>query len=79
MLRPSKHSHPDQTVLAMSLGLLQRLRARRIESFESLRSFAKARVAGGDVLFLPALSFLFLMGVLAYHPKNDSFEYLDPR
>jgi hypothetical protein len=78
MLRPSKHSHPDRTVINVSVLLLSRLTARRLESFDSLRTYAKKSVIGGDVLFLPALNFLYLIGLIDYRPKTDSVEYLGP-
>lgn len=78
MLRPTKHSHPDRTILSVALILLARLRNKRLEDYDALRNHAKAKVLGGDVLFLPALSFLFLMGVVEYRPKTDAFEYVGP-
>jgi hypothetical protein len=78
MLRPSKHSHPDRTVINVSVLLLSRLKARRLESYDNLRTYAKKSVGGGDVLFLPALNFLYLVGLIDYRPKTDSVEYLGP-
>ncbi len=78
MLRPSKHSHPDRTVVNVALILLARLRKRRLEGYSGLRSHAKKIVAGGDVLFLPALNFLFLLGLIEYRPKTDAIEYVGP-
>ena len=78
MLRPTKHSHPDRTAINVALLLLVRLRARRIEDYCQLKSYAKKAVSGGDVLFLPALNFLFLLGLLDYHPKTDAVEYVGP-
>jgi hypothetical protein len=78
MLRPTKHSHPDRTVINVSLLLLGRLRARRVDDYDVLRTFAKKSVTGGDVLFLPALNFLFLMGLIDYRPKTDAVEYVGP-
>lgn len=78
MLRPSKHSHPDRTVVSVALLILGRLRARRIDDYDALRAFVKKGVAGGDVLFLPSLNFLFLLGLVEYHPKTDAFEYVGP-
>lgn len=78
MLRPSKHSHPDRTVVSMALVLLRRLRDRRLEEYDALLGFARKSVAGAEFLFLPALSFLFLMGLVEYHAKTDSFEYVGP-
>lgn len=78
MLRPTKHSHPDRTVINVSLLLLSRLKNRRIDEYDALLTFAKKRVIGGDVLFLPALNFLYLMGLVEYRPKTDAVEYVGP-
>jgi len=79
ILRPTKHAHPDRTVISLSLLLLARLKTRRLEDYYGLRNFAKRNVKGGDVLFLPALNFLFLIGLIEYRPKTDSVEYLGPQ
>lgn len=76
MLRPTKHSHPDRTVINVSLLLVARLKARRVDEYDVLRKFAKKNVMGGDVLFLPALNFLYLLGVIEYRPKTDAVEYV---
>jgi hypothetical protein len=78
MLRPTKHSHPDRTIISLALLLLVRLRNRRIEEYDVLRLHAKKVVRGGDVLFLPALNFLFVVGLIEYRPKIDSIEYVGP-
>jgi hypothetical protein len=78
MLRPTKHSHPDRTVINVSLLLLARLKARRVDDYDGLRKYARKAVTGGDVLFLPALNFLFLMGLIDYRPKTDAVEYVGP-
>ena len=78
MLRPTKHSHPDRTVINVSLLLLSRLKARRFDEYDVLRKFAKKNVVGGDVLFLPALNFLYLLGLIEYRPKIDAVEYVGP-
>lgn len=78
MLRPTKHSHPDRTVMNVAMLLLKHLRTRRLDRYGELRAFAKKAVAGGDVLFLPALNFLFLLGLIEYRPKIDAIEYVGP-
>jgi hypothetical protein len=78
MLRPTKHSHPDRTVMNVALSILTRLKVRRLEEHDSLRNFVKKTVKGGDVLFLPALSFLYLLGLIEYRPKTDAVEYVGP-
>ena len=76
MLRPSKHSHPDKTVLNVALLLLVRLRKKRVEDYGSLLKLARKSSSSGDILFLPALSLLYLLGLIDYRPKTDSIEYL---
>lgn len=75
MLRPSKHSHPDRTVLRVATLVIARLRKNRVQEFAELRKYVKASVPGGDVLFLPGLNLLYLLGLVDYHPKTDAFEY----
>ena len=78
MLRPTKHSHPDRTVVNLSLLLLVRLKVRRLETYDELRKYAKKAVSGSDVLFLPALNVLYLLGLVDYRPKIDAVEYVGP-
>lgn len=78
MLRPTKHSHPDRTVVGVAAVLLGRLKSRRLDEYDTLRKFARKTISGGDVLFLPALNFLFLLGLIEYRSKTDSLEYLGP-
>jgi hypothetical protein len=78
MLRPTKHSHPDRTVISVSLLILKRLKSRRLEEYGTLRTYAKKSVGGGEFLFLPALNLLHLVGLVEYHPKNDALEYGGP-
>jgi hypothetical protein len=56
--------------------MLGRLKKRRLDNYDDLRSFSKKAVTGGDVLYLPALNFLFLLGLIEYHSKTDAVEYL---
>lgn len=76
MLRPTKHTHPDRTIIYVSLRLLTRLKARRLDDYDGLREYSKKAVPGGDVLFLPALNFLYLLGLIEYRPKTDAVEYV---
>jgi len=76
MLKPSKHSHPDRTVINVALLLLTQLRAKRLCEYDALFKHARKAVTGGDILFLPALNFLYLMGLVEYHAKNDALEYV---
>jgi hypothetical protein len=75
MIRPTKHSKPDQTVVAVATQALSRLRARRVVPFEDLRRQLQKSNPGTDRLLVPALGLLHILGLLEYLPKRDSFEY----
>lgn len=76
MLRPSKHAHPDRTVVNVALLLLARLRSQRLCDYDALLAYVRKAVIGGEVLFLPSLNFLYLLGLVEYHPKTDAVEYV---
>jgi hypothetical protein len=76
MLRPTKHSHPDRTVVNVSALVLTHLKSRRLEEYDALRKYVKKSVKGGEFLFLPALNLLYLLGLVEYRPKTDAFEYV---
>jgi hypothetical protein len=76
MLTPKKHLDLDVSVIRVTAILLRELRRRGSVEFEKLRDVVIRRVGrDGDLSFLPALSFLFLLGRVEYHLKNDTIEY----
>ena len=76
MLTPRKHLNLDVSVLRISAVMLRELRRRGVIEFETLRRLVIRRVGpDGDLAFVPALSFLFLLGKVEYHLKNDTIEY----
>jgi hypothetical protein len=56
--------------------VIARLKRRRVEEYSSLKGFVKKHVKGGEVLFLPALNLLYLLGLVDYRPKTDALEYV---
>jgi hypothetical protein len=66
----------DRTLITVSLLLLERLETRRVDKYDVLGTYAKKAVAGGDVLFLPALNLLNLIGLIDYRPETDVVEYV---
>lgn len=76
MIRPNKHSHPDKTLIFASTVLLRRLRKKRSQSFDVLRQCLAKQEADAVALFLPAVNLLFMLGLVEYRKKNDSFEYI---
>ncbi len=76
MIRPNKHSHPDKTLVSASTVLLRRLRKKRSESFDELRQCLIKKESDAAGLFLPAVNLLFMLGLIEYRKKNDTFEYI---
>ena len=75
-LLPTKHSHPDRTTIALCIIMIQRLKKVRIEPYDNLLDFLEKKNSDAKSLFLSALNFLYLMGLITYHKKTDSFEYI---
>lgn len=76
MIRPSKHAHPDLTVVSVAFVILERLKTKRTENYADLMAMVQKRSAKAKALFLPALSLLFVLGLIRYLPKADRFEFL---
>lgn len=75
MLLPNKHSHPDETVLAAATLLLKTLRRKRAVQYDELKAALNRRSGSSDYLFTPAVSLLFLLGLVDYKETVDTFEY----
>lgn len=75
MIKPSKYTNPDKTIINVAQYMLKELMAKRIVTFDELRSFIRKKISGVDVLFLPSLNFLYLMGVIEYRTNTDSILY----
>ncbi|MCJ8328312.1 MAG: hypothetical protein MJK08_14570 [Campylobacterales bacterium] len=75
-LLPTKHSHPDKTTIALSTIILKRLKKVRIEQYDNLIEHLSKKNSDTKSLFLSSLNFLYLIGLITYHKKTDSFEYV---
>jgi len=75
-LLPTKHSHPDKTTLALAVIIIKRLKKVRIEQYDKLLEFLQKKNSSAKTLFLSSMNFLYLMGLINYHKKTDSFEYV---
>ena len=76
MLKPTKHLNPEYSVLNISAAILKYLERHRTVTYKDL--YERLHEKYGDTirpLLMPALSFLYLLGKIEYHTKNDSFEY----
>jgi ABC-three component (ABC-3C) system Middle Component 8 len=78
MIRPTKHSEASLTVLPVAALLLKRLKRLRVDKAASLLVAARKEVPAADPLFAPSLSLLYLLGLVEYRSKTDSFEYVGP-
>ncbi|WP_081666060.1 ABC-three component system middle component 8 [Pseudogulbenkiania ferrooxidans] len=72
----TRHTHPDQTVVAAATVILKRLKKSRIEKYDDLRNFLLSSTRDSGPLFMPALNLLYLLGLIEYAKKTDSFEYI---
>ena len=77
MIRPNKHNHPDKTVVYASFLMLNALKKSRIMPYNDLLNLVKHKINSGEYLFLPALNFLFLLGLVNYQPKTDILVYIE--
>ncbi len=76
MITAQKHLDLDNSVLRVAAVMLRELKKRRVLEFSALRKkVLKAVGSESEIAFNSALSFLFVVGKLEYHVKNDSFEY----
>lgn len=75
MLKPNKHSHPDATVLAAAAVVLAELRRKRAVRYDDLKAKLSTRTRSADYLFTPAVTLLYILGLVDYLPKVDAFEY----
>lgn len=71
---PNKHAHPDKTVLAAATELLRYLRRHQVVRFDELRQHLPSDNSS-EYLLAPALSLLYLLGLVEYQSTVDSFIY----
>lgn len=79
IIRPTKHSHPDKTVIYASFLMLKELKKKRLVPYSKLLTLVKDNITSGEYLFVPALNFLFLLGLVEYQPKTDMLEFIENR
>lgn len=79
MLFPSKHEHPDQTVVAVATHMIGYLSRHRVVEYDALLAYCRKRTSGIDYLFTPAIGLLHLLGLVEYLPKADAFEWVGKR
>lgn len=76
MIFPTKYDHPDQTVVSTAGIMIKYLNRYRVVEYYSLLQHCQSKISNVDFLFTPAISLLFLLGLVRYLPKSDSFEWV---
>lgn len=76
MLTPRKHLNLDASLLRIAAIMLRELKKHGAVDFERLRQVVYRRIGpDSEPVFFAALNFLFLLGKVDYHLKNDSIEF----
>ena len=76
MLKPTKYTNVDVSLLAVSCELLKIFKkTKTTTSTDLLNKVIQKKGIEAKNIFLPALSFLFLLGKIEYHEKTDIIEY----
>ena len=78
MLRPTKHSDPELTVLPVAADILKRLRKKRSCTLSDLRKQLDDTGPDRTALLFPSIAVLFLLGLVEYRRKTDCMEYIGP-
>ncbi|WP_400160191.1 ABC-three component system middle component 8 [Arthrobacter sp. BPSS-3] len=76
VLFPGKHENPDHTVIALATTMIKYLSRHRVAKYDSLFEHCQRASLHVEYLFSPAISLLYLLGLVQYLPKSDSFEWL---
>ena len=77
MITPGKHLDLDVSVLRAGAVMLAILKRARVIPLPKLQEkLITAIGSDGELIFMPAVNFLFLLGRLKYLAKNDSLEYV---
>ncbi len=76
LLLPNKNAHPDLTIIAISSFILKLLKKQRFETITNLKLAVKEHNKDATALLELSLEFLFLLGLVEYHTKNDLVEYI---
>ena len=76
MLRPTKYTNVNVSLLAISCELLKLFKKNKTITYtELLNKVIQKKGIESKNVFLPALSFLFLLGKVEYGEKSDIIEY----
>ena len=77
MITPEKHLDLDLSVLRAGAVMLKVPKKDRWVELPTMREKLVKRLGvDAELIFMSAMNFLFLIGRMEYHSKNDSLEYV---
>ena len=77
MLKPNKYTHVGLSVIGISFEILSLLKAEKLQKYNQILGriiYKNGKEA--KVNFLSALNFLYILGRIKYHPKEDVIELI---
>jgi len=78
MLKPTKYSNLNVTLLAITCELLKLFKKNQAVTYtDLLNKILQEKGVEAKRIFLPALSFLFLIGKVEYHQKSDVIKFIN--
>jgi len=76
MLKPTKYTNLNVSVLAISCELLKILKKNKTATYSEMQNIIINRKGiEAKNIFLPALNFIFLLGKINYYEKTDIIKY----
>jgi hypothetical protein len=76
MLKPTKYMNVEVSIPAISCELLKVFKKNKTLPYtDLLNKIIQKKGSEAKSVFLPALSFLFLVGKVEYHEKTDIIEF----
>ncbi|MCP4219207.1 MAG: hypothetical protein GY765_31520 [bacterium] len=78
MIRPHKRMNPQFSVINIGGLIIRALKENRMLNFDQLLAHLAAQTSDEvKEVYLPSLSFLYIIGKLVYHQENDSFQLVE--
>lgn len=78
MITPTKYMDLDLSVVRVSSLIIKQFEKNKILGYSELFEYLVGKV-GEDIrhVFVPALDFLYLLGMIDYHLQTDAIEFLE--
>lgn len=76
MITPTKYMDLDLSVVRVSSIIIKLFKKNRVMEYGEVLEYLISKI-GEDVkhVFVPALDFLYLLGMIEYHLQTDSLEF----